>query len=138
RRARSSTWTMPLLRNAGSPCNGRERQCHSHELLRALPRLALERPAAARHQAGARGHADNMDWAEPVGNVWTDSKAAWVKIDPELVNLPKGSTVGRGIARPRFRSRCRSGVSLDAPCRRSTPCHVPRRGQDGAAFESAR
>ena len=49
----------------------------------------LERPAAARHQAGARGHADNMDWAEPVGNVWTDSKAAWVKIDPKHANFPK-------------------------------------------------
>jgi hypothetical protein len=36
------------------------------------------------------GTLDNMDWAEPVGNIWTDSKAAWVKIDPELVNFPKG------------------------------------------------
>ena len=35
------------------------------------------------------GTLDNMDWAEPVGNQWTDSKAAWVKIDPELVNFPK-------------------------------------------------
>jgi hypothetical protein len=29
------------------------------------------------------------DWVEPVGNIWTDSKAAWVKIDPELVNFLK-------------------------------------------------
>ena len=36
------------------------------------------------------GTLDNMDWAEPVANIWTDSKAAWVKIDPELVNFPKG------------------------------------------------
>jgi hypothetical protein len=32
-----------------------------------------------------------MDWAEPVGSIWTDSKAGWVKIDQELVNLPKGA-----------------------------------------------
>jgi len=37
------------------------------------------------------GTLDNMDWAEPIGNIWTDSKAAWVKIDPELVNFPKGA-----------------------------------------------
>jgi len=36
------------------------------------------------------GTLDNMDWAEPIGNIWIDSKAAWVKIDPELVNFPKG------------------------------------------------
>ena len=35
------------------------------------------------------GTLDNMDWAESVGNIWTDSKAAWVKIDPKLVNFPK-------------------------------------------------
>ena len=35
------------------------------------------------------GTLDNMDWAEPVGNIWTDSKAAWVKIDSKLVNFPK-------------------------------------------------
>jgi hypothetical protein len=35
------------------------------------------------------GTLDNMDWAEPIGNIWTDSKAAWVKIDPKLVNFPK-------------------------------------------------
>jgi hypothetical protein len=27
--------------------------------------------------------------ARLVGNIWTDSKAAWVKIDPKLVNFPK-------------------------------------------------
>lgn len=36
------------------------------------------------------GTLDDMDWAEPVGNIWTDSKAAWVEIDPKLVNFPKG------------------------------------------------
>jgi len=35
------------------------------------------------------GTLDNMDWAEPIGNIWTDSKAAWVKIDPKLTNFPK-------------------------------------------------
>jgi len=35
------------------------------------------------------GTLDNMDWAKPVANIWTDSKAAWVKIDQELVNFPK-------------------------------------------------
>ena len=37
------------------------------------------------------GTLDNMDWAEPVANIWTDSNATWVKIDPELVNFPKGA-----------------------------------------------
>lgn len=37
------------------------------------------------------GTLDDLDWAEPVGNIWTDSKAAWVKIDPSLVNFPKGA-----------------------------------------------
>ena len=36
---------------------GRERQCHRRELLRALLRLALEHPGDARHHSGARGHA---------------------------------------------------------------------------------
>jgi hypothetical protein len=37
------------------------------------------------------GTLDNMDWAEPVANIWTESKAAWVKINPELVNFSKGA-----------------------------------------------
>ena len=49
--------------------------------------LAPEHPGAARHQGGARGHARHHGLA----NIWTDSKAAWVKIDPELVNFPKGA-----------------------------------------------
>jgi hypothetical protein len=36
------------------------------------------------------GSLDNMDWAVPVGNIWTDSKAAWVGIDPDQTNFPKG------------------------------------------------
>ena len=37
------------------------------------------------------GTLDNMDWAEPIGNIWTDSKAAWVATDPELLNFAKGT-----------------------------------------------
>lgn len=33
------------------------------------------------------GSLDNLDWARPVGNIWTASKAAWVELDPELVNM---------------------------------------------------
>lgn len=36
------------------------------------------------------GTLDDMNWAEPVGNIWTDSKAAWVEIDPTLANFPRG------------------------------------------------
>jgi hypothetical protein len=36
------------------------------------------------------GTLDNMDWAKPVGNIWIDSKAAWVDIDPALANISKG------------------------------------------------
>ena len=57
--------------------------------MRALLRLALEHPGDARHHSVRAGTLDNMDWAEPIGNIWTDSKAAWAKIDPELVNFPK-------------------------------------------------
>ena len=38
-----------------------------------------------------------MDWAEPVGNIWSDSKAAWVKIEPELVNF-----LGQAVDRTRY------------------------------------
>lgn len=34
------------------------------------------------------GSLDDMDWAIPIGNIWTESKAAWVDIDPALVNFP--------------------------------------------------
>jgi len=37
------------------------------------------------------GTLDDIDWAVPVGNIWTDSKAAWANIDPSLVNFPKGA-----------------------------------------------
>ena len=38
------------------------------------------------------GTLDDMDWAAPVGNIWTDSKAAWVAIDSSQVNFAKGAT----------------------------------------------
>ena len=47
-------------------------------------------PALPGMKVARAGTLDNMDWAEPIGNIWRDSKAAWVKIDPELVNFPKG------------------------------------------------
>ena len=34
------------------------------------------------------GTLDDMSWAVPVGNIWTASKAPWVKIDETLVNFP--------------------------------------------------
>jgi hypothetical protein len=34
------------------------------------------------------GTLDDMSWAVPVGNIWTASKAPWVKIDDALVNFP--------------------------------------------------
>lgn len=37
------------------------------------------------------GTLDDLDWAKPVGNIWTDSKAAWVDIPPHLINFAKGA-----------------------------------------------
>jgi hypothetical protein len=34
------------------------------------------------------GTLDDFSWAAPVGNIWTDRRAPWVVIDPELVNFP--------------------------------------------------
>ena len=48
-----------------------------------------ENPALPGIKVARAGTLDNMDWAEPVGNIWTDSKAAWVKIDPKHANFPK-------------------------------------------------
>jgi hypothetical protein len=36
------------------------------------------------------GTLDDINWAKPVGNIWTDSAASWAPIDPTLVNFPKG------------------------------------------------
>lgn len=51
-------------------------------------------PPAAGIKVVRAGTLDDIDWAEPVGNIWTDSKAAWAKIDPALVNFP-GQAVDR-------------------------------------------
>jgi hypothetical protein len=49
-------------------------------------------PPAGSIKVVRAGSLDNMDWAEPVGNIWTDSKAAWVRIDPGQINFTKGAT----------------------------------------------
>jgi hypothetical protein len=54
---------------------------HCHDSNPALPGMKVAR-------AGTLG---NMDWAEPIGNIWTDSKAAWTRIDPALLNFTKGA-----------------------------------------------
>lgn len=36
------------------------------------------------------GTLDDLDWAAPIGNIWTDSRAAWVAIDPALLNFARG------------------------------------------------
>lgn len=34
------------------------------------------------------GTLDDLSWAEPVGNIWTESRMPWIEIDPNLVNFP--------------------------------------------------
>lgn len=34
------------------------------------------------------GTLDDMNWAVPIGNIWTDSRVPWVEIDETLVNFP--------------------------------------------------
>jgi hypothetical protein len=34
------------------------------------------------------GNLDDMGWAEPIGNIWTASKAPWVTIDESVPNFP--------------------------------------------------
>jgi hypothetical protein len=48
-------------------------------------------PASPGIKVARAGTLDDIDWAVPVGNIWTDSKAAWADIDPSLVNFPKGA-----------------------------------------------
>ncbi|WEJ34771.1 GFA family protein [Devosia sp. SD17-2] len=48
-------------------------------------------PPAPGIKVARAGTLDDIDWAVPVGNIWTDSKAAWAAIDPSLVNFPKGA-----------------------------------------------
>ena len=46
-------------------------------------------PVTAGIKVVRAGTLDNMDWAEPIGNIWTDTQPVWVKIDPELINFPR-------------------------------------------------
>ena len=34
------------------------------------------------------GTLDDSRWAQPIGNIWTASKAPWIEIDDSLVNFP--------------------------------------------------
>jgi hypothetical protein len=34
------------------------------------------------------GTLDDSRWARPIGNIWTDSRAPWVEIDPDVPNFP--------------------------------------------------
>jgi hypothetical protein len=34
------------------------------------------------------GNLDDMSWARPIGNIWTDSRAPWVEIEPDVPNFP--------------------------------------------------
>lgn len=48
-------------------------------------------PPAGTIKVVRAGTLDDIDWAAPIGNIWTDSKAAWAQIDPAQVNFPKGA-----------------------------------------------
>ncbi|MBN9333686.1 GFA family protein [Devosia sp.] len=48
-------------------------------------------PPAADIKVVRAGTLDDIDWAAPVGNIWTDSKAAWTHIDPAFVNFARGA-----------------------------------------------
>jgi len=46
-------------------------------------------PLAARHMLILKpGTLDDMSWARPVGNIWTDRAQPWVHIDPAVPNFP--------------------------------------------------
>ena len=34
------------------------------------------------------GSLDDMGWAAPVGNIWTDSAPPWTRFDPDVPNFP--------------------------------------------------
>ncbi|MEQ1770968.1 MAG: GFA family protein [Devosia sp.] len=34
------------------------------------------------------GTLDDLSWAKPIGNIWTDRKVPWVEIDPDVPNFP--------------------------------------------------
>lgn len=47
-------------------------------------------PTSPEIKVARAGTLDDINWAQPVGNIWVTSKAAWAEIDPSLVNFPKG------------------------------------------------
>lgn len=34
------------------------------------------------------GTLDDLSWIEPIGAIWTESRPAWVALDPEALNFP--------------------------------------------------
>ena len=47
-------------------------------------------PLSARHLLILKpGTLDDMSWAKPIGNIWTESRAPWITIDDTLVNFPR-------------------------------------------------
>ena len=46
------------------------------------------------------GTLDDIDWAAPVGNIWTDSKAAWVDIDPAWSISRQAPSIARRCSTP--------------------------------------
>jgi hypothetical protein len=48
-------------------------------------------PPAGNIKVVRAGTLDDIDWAAPIGNIWTDSKAKWAQVDPSLVNFEKGA-----------------------------------------------
>jgi hypothetical protein len=48
-------------------------------------------PPAGNIKVVRAGTLDDIDWAAPIGNIWTDSKAEWAQIDPGLVNFARGA-----------------------------------------------
>ncbi|MEO5806954.1 GFA family protein [Devosia sp.] len=64
------------------------RQVAMHSCPKCHTRVWNEPLAATDIYVLRAGTLDDMDWAVPIGSIWTDSKAAWVEIDPAQVNFP--------------------------------------------------
>jgi hypothetical protein len=46
-------------------------------------------PLASPHMLVMKaGTLDDMNWARPVGNIWTASRAPWAEIEPDVPNFP--------------------------------------------------
>ncbi len=49
----------------------------------------LNEPLASPHMLVLKpGTLDDMSWAAPIGNIWTDRAQPWVHIDPAVPNFP--------------------------------------------------